>query len=258
MPIITLISDTGNSGYYSAAIKAAILKELPSVTIIDITHNIKPFHILEAAFVLRTVYHNFPTGTIHLTAVDAQIEGPRRFVALHAGGHYFVGADNGLFSIALAGKDVEAFEIIIPAGIDYEKFPAAGILAKTACAIAIGTHLDQIGKGITAQHYLEAMHPTYDSHSITTRIVYTDEYGNCFCNLDLTLFTKTVGIRPFYIDIKGYTVEGISNNYDAVKHGEIVALFSTSGLLELAISYGNLSQLLGLKDGDSVLIKIGD
>lgn len=258
MPIITLISDTGSSGYYPAAIKASILAELPSATLIDITHNIKPFHILDAAFILRNVYHSFPAGSVHLVAVDAPGDKHKRFVALYADGHYFVGADNGLFSLALGGKPITAVEISLPDGYRYSSFPAAGVLAKAACSIAGGAPLASIGKEYTALQSLKAMQPTYDANSITAQIIYTDEYGNCFCNLDKILFQQVVGNRPFIIDLKGNVIEAISNGYDDVENGEIVALFSTSGLLELAMTYGNLAQILGLKKDDKIMITAGD
>jgi len=71
MPIITLTTDMGTSGYYVGSVKAAILSKLPTATIIDITHHIRPFHISSAAFVIRNVYNQFPQGTIHIVSVDA-------------------------------------------------------------------------------------------------------------------------------------------------------------------------------------------
>ncbi len=254
MPVITLISDTGASGYYAAVIKASILSGLPTASIVDITHNIEPFNILDAAFVLRNAYRSFAPGTVHLVAVDAPAGGEKHFVALSSGGHYFVGIDNGVFSLALAGMEVKAVEISSSPVDRGGLFPAAGILAKAASRLAAGEPPEAIGKEFAALKRLEALQPTYNSDQITTQIVYTDSYGNCFCNLDKSLFLEVAAGRRFLIDIKGYTIETISDNYDQVQSGDLLAIFSDSGLLKIAQSYGNIAQILGLKKDDRIMI----
>jgi S-adenosyl-L-methionine hydrolase (adenosine-forming) len=254
MPIITLISDMGGAGYYAAVIKASILSEIPAATIIDITHSIKPFHILEAAFILKNTYQKFPAGTVHLVSVDAPDNKTKRFIAMKAGGHYFIGTDNGLFSLALHTNPEKAVELTPISASGHETFPAAGVFAKAACSIASGASIESIGKEISDYELLNALQPTYDANSITTQIVYTDSYGNCICNLDKTLFQQVAKSRTFLINIKGYEIDSISERYNEKGSGEIVALFSSSGLLELAMTQGNLAEILGLEKGDMVKI----
>ncbi len=254
MPIITLTTDMGTSGYYVGSIKAAILSDFPTATIVDISHDVKPFHISAAAFIVRNVYRNFPAGSIHLVSVDALNNQTSRFIALQADGHYFIGADNGLFSLALDKQPDKVMEITIASDAKQETFPARDVFAKVACHLAKGGMLEDIGKEYNAYLRPTAWQPTYDASSLTASILYVDNYGNCICNLDKNLFQQVVGEKAFLINVKGYEVEGISSNYNEKGSGEIVALFSSSGLLELAMSHGNLSEILGLKEGDMIKI----
>ncbi len=254
MPIITLTSDMGTSGYYAGSVKAAILNLLPTATVVDITHHIKPFHVSSAAFIIKNVYSQFPKGTVHIVSVDSLAGRNPRFLAMEADGHYFVGPDNGLFSLALDKLLGKVVEISIAPEMNAITFPARDVFAKVATYLANGGTLDVVGKGVTDYQRPSAWQPTYDANSITAVVVYSDEYGNCICNLDKALFAQIAKGRPFVIDVKGYGIEAISNSYSQSPKGEIVAMFSSSGMLELAINHGNLTELIGIKEGDMVKI----
>ncbi|HTB06692.1 MAG TPA: SAM-dependent chlorinase/fluorinase [Bacteroidia bacterium] len=254
MPIITLTTDMGTSGYYVGSVKAAILSIYPEATIVDITHHVKPFHVSSAAFIIRNVYHQFPKGTVHIASVDSLNSNNPRFLALSADGHYFVGADNGLFSLALSKQPDKVVEVTLPADAPSATFPARDIFAAVACHLAKGAALETVGADCTNYMRPTAWQPTHDANSITAVVVYIDEYGNCICNLEESLFQYVGKGRNFVIDIKRYVVENISVTYSDGPPGEIVALFSSSGLLELAQNHGNLAELIGIKDGDMIKI----
>ena len=254
MPIITLTTDMGTSGYYVGSVKAAILSRFPEATIVDITHHVRPFHVSSAAFILRNVYGQFPKGTVHIASVDSLNTNNPRFLALAADGHYFVGADNGLFSLALSKQPDKVVEITPPADSAFATFPARDVFAVVACQLAKGTELGTIGADCPNYMRPTAWQPTHDANSITAVVVYIDEYGNCICNLDESLFQFVGKGRSFILDIKRYVVDNISSTYSDGPPGEIVALFSSSGLLELAQNHGNLAELIGIKDGDMIKI----
>ncbi len=98
--LITLLTDFGTGDYYVAAMKGVILSRAPGAQIIDITHDIEPQNVLSAAYVLLGAYDQFPPGTIHLAVVDPGVGSARRGIVLQTGRYYFVGPDNGLFSLA--------------------------------------------------------------------------------------------------------------------------------------------------------------
>src|ERR1700741_1501294 len=99
MPIITLLTDSGESDHYVAAIKAKIISTNPGIGIIDISHAIKLCDIGHAAFVLRSVFREFPKGTVHLVGVDATGNRGDAAIAMQLEDHFFVGSDNGLFGL---------------------------------------------------------------------------------------------------------------------------------------------------------------
>ena len=101
MTIITLTTDLGTKDNYVAAIKGSILSQLEEVKIIDVSHQVDPFNIQQAAYILRNCYKDFPIGTIHIIGVDDELSMNNEHVAVEIHGHYFVGSDNGLFSILL-------------------------------------------------------------------------------------------------------------------------------------------------------------
>ncbi len=244
----------GNSGFYVASVKAAIIKDLPDASIIDITHSIRPFHVSSAAFVVRNVYRQFADNTIHIVSVDALNSPHSRVLAIKTENHYFIGPDNGLFSLVFSNPPAEVYEVTLPPNPSSLAFPAKDIMAKAAIHVAKGGSLNEIGKEYKNYIQLTAWQPIYNDSSIRTSVVYIDEYGNCIFNLEKSLFERVGRARKFFIDVKRNSIEKLSNTYNDVGGGELIALFNGSGLLEIAINRGNLSELLGLKEGDSVMV----
>ena len=99
MAIITLTSDLGTKDSYLASVKGSIYSQLETAKIIDITNEIAPFNIQQAAYVVRNCFKDFPHGTIHIISVDDELSVKNEHLAVKAEGHYFIGTDNGLFSL---------------------------------------------------------------------------------------------------------------------------------------------------------------
>ena len=110
MEIITLTSDLGSKDSYLASVKGSIYSQLESAKIVDITHDITPFNIQQAAYVLRNCFKDFPKGTIHIISVDDELTIKNEHLAVKANNHYFIGADNGLFSLLL--NEIKAEKIV--------------------------------------------------------------------------------------------------------------------------------------------------
>ena len=111
MAIITLLTDSGESDHYVAAIKAKILSINPGVKIVDISHKISPCNIAHAAFVLKSVFREFPKGTVHLVGVDATGNRGDSYIALKVEDHFFVGVDNGLFGLITTSQQQNLVEL---------------------------------------------------------------------------------------------------------------------------------------------------
>ena len=101
MQIITLTTDLGIKDSYIASVKGAIYSQLQDIVLVDITNNINPFNIQQAAFVLRNCYKDFPDGTIHIISVDDELSIENEHLLVKSNDHYFIGSDNGLFPLLL-------------------------------------------------------------------------------------------------------------------------------------------------------------
>jgi len=259
MTIITLTSDWGTRDHYLAMVKGNILSKIPGVTIVDISHNIPPFNLNSASFVLRNIIPAFPEGTIHIMDItsDATIEMPH-CVALYEG-QFFIGADNGIFSLIFDHPPDELVEIDMIQESDSFTFSANDIFIKVAKHIIDGNPVTSVGparKLLTSRIRLNAV---TEPDLIKGHVIYVDRYENVFTNISKDLFLKIGKKRPFKLTFGAsrYQVQKISESYKDVSEGEILALFSATGYLEIGISMGNAAGLLGLKVDDSVRVEFG-
>ena len=99
MSVITLTTDFGVKDHYSGSVKGALFNELGNVNIVDISHNVSPFNIIEAAYIIENAYKNFPEGSIHIIGVDSEKNPEQNHLAIKLDGHYFICADNGIMSL---------------------------------------------------------------------------------------------------------------------------------------------------------------
>lgn len=258
MAIITLTSDWGSRDYYAGAVKGAILKLMPEVTIVDISHQVKPHDVNEAAFIVRNSWYNFPVGTVHMIDInsDASIKNPHTAVFHH--GHFFIGADNGIFSLIFEEKLDRIIEIDMIQDSNYFTFPARDLFAKVACHILTGKPLEEIGPERSSVMVRTTFKPVVSGNLIKGQVIHVDHYGNAITNITEVLFRKVVKNQPFNILFRSPNnrVNAVSESYKDVKEGEIVALFSTTGYLEIAMRNDNGSNLLGLNVNQPVTVEI--
>jgi S-adenosyl-L-methionine hydrolase (adenosine-forming) len=258
MAIITLTSDWGLKDHYAGAVKGAILRLLPGAQIVDISHNIPAFDLNQAAFIVRNFYRNFPEGTIHILAVNAEaaIETPHTLV--YHNGHYFIGADNGIFSLLFDDKPTRIIELDIIQDSDYFTFPSRDVFVKVACHIASGKPIEALGHPKDKILQKMAFQPVIQGDMIKGKVIYIDNYENAFVNITETLFNSIVKNHRFAITFRtaNYSINEISKSYKDVSPGVMLALFSTNGYLEIAIREGKAGSLLGLKMDQLVTVEL--
>lgn len=259
MAIITLTSDWGTSDHYLPAVKGALLSRMPEANIVDISHEIVPFDLNQASFVLRNCYHHFPKGTIHIVAINTEADLENPHIAIHYDGHYFIGTDNGLFSLMFDSIPDEIFEIDIPQDSDYFTFPTRDVFVKAAVHLAKGGAMEELGDPLLKLFERTAFRPAISGDAIIGKVIYTDRYENVFTNITERLFKSECRNRPFSIEfsVSRYRIRNINKSYGDVPEGELVALFSTTGNLQIAINRGNAASLLGLGTDDSIRIQFG-
>ena len=257
MPIITLTTDLGLKDYYVSSVKGAIFLQYPEATIVDITHQVPKYDIAQAAFIIKNVYQDFPKGTIHIIGVRPEGGANKSHVALFKDGHYFIGSDNGMFSLIFDSDPDKLVELKINQDTDIITFPTKDIFVKAACHIARGGTLEVIGTPRSAVIQRSLFQPVIDGNIIRGAVIYTDSYGNVITNITKQLFKEVGKGRSFIIYFRqsSYNLTELSANYNDVDDGDALALFGATGLLEIAINLGNASQLLGLRVNETIRIE---
>lgn len=263
MAIITLTTDMGHKDHYVSMVKGSILSQEPGATIVDVTHEVRPFHTAMAAYVLRNAYSAFPPGTIHIVGVNPEADRFTVHVVVKHDGHYFIGADNGIFPLMFEGMPEQAFEITMKLDDDHAAFPTRTVFVKAACHLARGGVPDTIGRPMRGLRELYNLKPTVTKDAIVGRVIYVDHYGNVMTNVRKTLFEELHGGRPFRIHF-GHSADDLTrihNSYGEVPNGVCLAFFNASGHLEIAVnkgvegSGGGASRLLGLEENDAIRIE---
>ena len=255
MPIVTLTSDLGNKDYYVAIIKGKILSRVPNAQLVDITHEITPFNIQEAAFVLKNTFIHFPPKTIHLVSVHAETRSDTKVVVIEHQNHYFVGMDNGLFALMTEElpKQIIAVNMV---GNGPSSFLAKDIMSDVASALLEGKTLQSLGSALNALESKTYLRPPDNNFVMRASIVYIDRFGNLITNVSKDRFEKIRAGREFVINYKrNEELREISGTYSDVPEGEGLCLFNSSGNLEIAINKGNASQLLGLHLDNTIQIE---
>jgi len=256
MAIITLTTDLGYKDFYQAALKGSILKLMPDVNLIDITHSISAFNIPQAAFVLKNAYPYFPAATVHLIGIDSVFNENTRYLALKYKGHYFVGSDNGIFSLLLEEEPEEVVELNIMQDLKFLHFPLTDIFAKAAAHLAKGGKLAEIGISVTELEEKVHLQPVIERDVIRGSVIYVDSFQNVITNITKDLFSNIQRNREFTLYFrKNESISQLSWHYNEVPEGEKLCLFGISNHLEIAINKGNASGLLGLHLGDIVRVE---
>ncbi|HET7360512.1 MAG TPA: SAM-dependent chlorinase/fluorinase [Salinimicrobium sp.] len=272
MSVITLTTDFGEKDHFVGAVKGAIYSDLDSVTIVDISHQISPFHITEASYIIKNAYKSFPRGSIHIIGIDSELTPENRHVALKLDGHYFICANNGILSlIASEYKPEKMVEINIHDKVD-GNFPVLDVFVKVAGHLARGGTLEVIGKSISEIKQLREFEPftNNDQSQIVGNVVYIDNYGNVVTNITRKYFEQIGKGRKFTIKARNAKFHEIFEAYsDAInfetekinrEDGKKLAIFNSGGYIELAIyksnpsTVGSASTLFGLGYRDTITI----
>jgi S-adenosylmethionine hydrolase len=246
MAIVTLLTDSGEIDHYVAAIKAKILGVNPGLNLIDISHKILPCDIAHGAFVLKSVFRDFPKGTVHLVGVDASGGREDQPVALQLEDHFFVGTDNGLLGL-ISDKNHQQAVSLNSVNPIQTTFPEKDILAPAAARLASGVAITTLGKPLTSFKKMLNRQVKATRRIIAGHVMKIDNYGNLITNIlkqDFDILSKG---KSYTIQFGGEKARRIQTDYHQVEQGDCFVLFNSLGLLEIGINKGNGSELLGLQ-----------
>jgi S-adenosyl-L-methionine hydrolase (adenosine-forming) len=239
MALITFTSDFGLKDHYVAAVKAKIYGEFPGAVIVDITHEIAAFNLINGSYVISSVFENFPRGSVHLIALNSHKQRDIKFLAAKLKGHFFVLPNNGLLSLISESKPELLVELPMT-GESSLSFPEKDILSKAASHLAKGADLTSLA----------------NKSGIYGQVIYIDRFGNLITNIQKRVFDDLMKLSgpDFDLQFSKEHLDFIKGHYGDVAEGDIVALFNERGLLEIAVREGNAAQLFGMRYDSPVRI----
>lgn len=260
MAIVTLLTDLGYRDPYLAMAKGKLLSGSKDVQLVDMSHDpgVTSDQMI-ASFMLRNVVPQFPKGTIHIISVNTTLDFGSRHVVFEHKGHFFVGADSGTFYMFLGEHPQKVYDISSYAKA-HTTFPLMDIFVPVVIDIIQGKKLEEIGAVEIKLVERTMFHPTVEPARIVGSILYVDVHGNLITNITRNLFEKVRNGRKFRIYVRSatYSVSKISNNYNEVIEGEMVAVINYSGLIEIAMHNANCAKMLGVEVRSTMIIEFSD
>jgi S-adenosylmethionine hydrolase len=256
--VITLLTDFGTKDHYVASMKGVILNINPQCLLIDITHQVNPHDIEEAAFTLANTFGYFPKGTIHLSVVDPGVGGIRKPVLLVTQNYFFVGPDNGLFTLVAQREKVKQVVVLTKKKYFFSKvsntFHGRDIFAPVAGHLSLGINPNVFGYEIDSVKKLRFQKPVVKEGKLVGEILHIDTFGNVVSNIDEGKLFRFIRSRPFAIRAGRKSIRGLKKGYWEGKKGEPIALLGSGGFLEISVREGNAQKTLKVKKGDPIQI----
>ena len=275
-PIITLTTDFGSRDGYVAAMKGVILDICPEAVLADISHEVPPYDISHAAFVLGTACAYYPSHAVHLAVVDPGVGTTRRPIMLVTPGSVYVAPDNGLLTHILGaygaettldgrsprGADaaMEPLEVSVPERcaayvLDRSEywlkpvsstFHGRDVFAPVAAHVAAGVGPERLGTAVDHLVCLDVPGPAVEEDTIWGHVLYMDRFGNLVCNIR----PSDVAGRQTDIEIGGRLIRGLSRTF--ADGDGLLALIGSHGYLEVAFTEGSAADHLQATVGAAV------
>jgi S-adenosylmethionine hydrolase len=258
--IITLTTDFGLNDHFVGAMKGVILDICPEAQIVDISHAVQPFDILDGALTISQAYSYFPSGTVHMVIVDPGVGTSRRPIILTGDRHLFVAPDNGVLSLIydreqrISVRHITAEHYFLQPRSN--TFHARDIFSPVAAYLAKGIDADRFGEEVTDFVRFSAPRPKpVDEHTLRGVVLKVDRFGNLITNItpqDAPQLFQT--IPPAFKIAIGTKAQAtrIYSSYADGAPGEVFAIVGSMGFLEVAANRGSAHQLLGAGKGSEV------
>ena len=254
--LLTLLSDFGSSDVYVGVMKGVIAQVNPTLTVVDLTHQIPPQNIAVGRFCLMSAYLYFPDDTVHVAVVDPGVGGNRRAIAIKLTSGFLVGPDNGLFSGVLSQSP--ALTAVELTNSDYWRTPTPShtfhgrdIFAPVGAHLASGVPIEHLGQEVDCTTLVQLPMPewTVTENGVTGCIQYCDRFGNLVTNIP----GSQVQGKTWSVELSGSTIVG-RQTYSDNPPGSLVALVGSHGWVEIAVNGGNAQSQLQIDVGAKVQI----
>ncbi len=283
--LVTLTTDFGTADGYVGTMKGVILSIAPDARLVDISHEIAPQNVRQAAYVLYTAYPFFPPHAVHLVVVDPGVGSARRPIALCTPAGHFVGPDNGVFSYVMACEPVEALvELSDPryrlAEVSHT-FHGRDVFAPAAAHLAAGLSIMALGPPVRDPITFPPPRLEVAPSGVTGEVLHADHFGNVITSIgqlvwsgdELLLEPAFQGARgkiqeagnggqvrfkasEVAVVVGGREIAGVHRAYAEAEPGEALALVGSNAHLEIAVREGSAARRLELRPGDAVVLRL--
>ena len=259
MPIV-LMTDFGTAEAYAGILKGVILRLAPATTVLDLTHQIPPYDILQGAFTLNGAYRFFPDGSIFVAVVDPGVGSTRKPIAAVIENFIFIAPDNGLLTFVLHQKKSQIFCLDRPQYHLPEvsgTFHARDIFTPVAAHLSRGVPIEEMGSPLKNYLSLPQCFPTLKKGGMIGRIISVDQFGNCFTNVDRPLLQAHLNKDHANLKILGRKkiLDHWVHHYSEGPKKSPLLLWSSSGYLEIAFREGNAAKALKIKPGQEIWLE---
>jgi len=247
---ISLLTDFGSSGGFVGAMKGVIKSINPDVKLIDISHEVEPFNILEGALLLKAFHTYLPEGTIFVAVVDPGVGSERKPIAMRLGKYFFVGPHNGIFDLVVRDYREPPSAVVL----ENERyrlprvnntFHGRDIFAPAAAYLSRGVPLEEFGRPFDYKEVFDFPEPVVEGRKVRGQIIYFDRFGNGVTNIPCGSYSLG--------EFRGEGLE-IVTHFLAGQEGKLSLVCGSFGFLELFIFMGNARERFNLKLSEEVVV----
>ncbi|MFH5832965.1 S-adenosyl-l-methionine hydroxide adenosyltransferase family protein [Halalkalibaculum sp. DA3122] len=253
--IVTLTTDFGLQDYYVSAMKAVMLDIAPDVRFVDISHEVPDQDIMAGSWVLQNSAPLFPTGSVHLVVIDPGVGTDRNPIALKVDDQYYVGPDNGIFSLLTEDKEFEAVRLTNDTFWHEQRsntFHGRDIFAPVAAHLSNGVSLADLGEPLEDLKTYRWASPIADKDGLQGWIIHIDKFGNLVTNLHYSLIEDVIGKQSVKIYVGNMILDELVPTFGSVPDGEPAAYIGSSGMLEVGINKGDAAEMMSVKKGAQI------
>jgi S-adenosylmethionine hydrolase len=254
MQIITLTTDYGYQDFYVAQLKGAILSKVKNVTIVDVSHSLERYDIVQTALFLESTFPHFPENSIHIVSVLNYYGRYNDFLITKRNHQIFITPNNGVLSLLFPEiNDEEIFSI------DFQSENLSELFAHCVAAIEHGLTIKDLGP--ICPNFIRKMgiQPVITNSQIRGTIIHIDHYENVVINIKKNDFDHLCNGRSFQIYYKqNDPICELSRTYNDVDVGESLCLFNSSGYLEIAVNMGKAATMYNLNKDETIQINFAE
>ena len=263
MNSLTLTTDFGLKDGNVGVMKGVIWGIAPHCRIADLSHEISPQNVQEAALILLRSAPYFPRETVHVVVVDPGVGTERRPIAARLGNQNYIAPDNGVLTLLLelAEKKGETVEFIHLNNPRFWRqdishvFHGRDIFAPTGGHLAAGVPMVAMGSPIDDPVRIDFPRPKPTQNGFKGEIIHIDHFGN----ISTSIRIEDMGwVEHIQVDVGGFKIPGLYRTFGELPPGKLMALYGSTGSLIISEVNGSAAARLSAQIGDPIKVEFLD